>query len=137
MLSEELPDELLPFKGRLSPRFFEARRDVVAFVRDDVLPVLPEYHRQRKALEQQAPHPTQAPMPAMHKVLQAKAKSRGLYNFFLPAVCGLSTLEYVVGARVYLFSMHSLCGTVCLGVDSCVMTVVVTLHGGMQYVSTF
>ena len=30
-LNDELPDELLPFKGRLSPRFYEKRRELVAF----------------------------------------------------------------------------------------------------------
>ena len=37
-LNDELPDELLPFKGRLSPRFYEKRRELVAFIKEDVLP---------------------------------------------------------------------------------------------------
>ena len=60
MLQEELPDELLPYTGRLTPRFFEARRQVVKFVQEECLPNLPEYHRQRHALEAAAPHPTMA-----------------------------------------------------------------------------
>merc|ERR1740130_340623 len=33
-------------------------------------------------------------MPPMHWVLAEKAKKRGVYNFFLPEVCGLTVLEY-------------------------------------------
>ena len=33
MFSEELPDELLPYKGRLTPRFYEARKQVVTYIR--------------------------------------------------------------------------------------------------------
>jgi len=94
MLSDELPDDLLPYKGRLSPRFFEARKQVMAFLRDDVIPNLEEWNRQRRELEAKFDHPTKAPMPPMHHVLQQKAKDRGVYNFFLPEVCGLSVLEY-------------------------------------------
>ena len=47
LLSAELPNDLLPYKGRLTPRFFEAREQIVKFIREDVLPVRPEWHRQR------------------------------------------------------------------------------------------
>ena len=94
MLSEDLPDDLLPFKGRLSPRFFEARKQVLRFIEEDVMPAMPTWRAQRKALEEAAAHPTEAPMPPMLWELQEKAKARGLFNFFLPEVCGLSCLEY-------------------------------------------
>ena len=45
MLSKELPVDLLPFKHRLSPRFFEAREQVNSFIQNDVLPRLPEWNR--------------------------------------------------------------------------------------------
>ena len=91
---DELPDELLPYKNRLSPRFFEVRKKLLRFINEDVLPARPEWHRQRKALEEQHAHPTQAPMPPMHHELMKKAQARGLFNFFLPEVGGLSGLEY-------------------------------------------
>jgi len=94
IFSEELPDALLPFKGRLTPRFYEKRRELVAFLKADVLPNREEWQRQRAALEAAAPHPTEAPMPAMHWELQRRAQARGLFNFFLPEVCNLSGLEY-------------------------------------------
>ena len=93
-LSEALPDELLPFKGRLTERFYEVRRNLVQFIIEDVLPAQAEWTKQRLALEAQAAHPTEAPMPPMHWELQQKAKARGLFNFFNPEVGGLSNLEY-------------------------------------------
>ena len=95
ILSEDLlPDELLPFKGRLSQEFYAKRRELVAFLKEDVLPNREEWRRQRAELEAVAAHPTEAPMPPMHWELQRRAQARGLYNFFLPEVCGLSCLEY-------------------------------------------
>lgn len=90
----ELPAELLPYKDRLTPRFFEARTQIASFIQDDVLPALPDWREQRRALEKTVDHPTKAPMPAKHWELMEKAKSRGLFNFFLPEVCGLSVVEY-------------------------------------------
>lgn len=91
---DELPAELLPFKHRLSKRFYEKRKDILDFIREDVLPALPEWRQQRRALEVEAGHPTKAPMPPKHYELQALAKKRGLFNFFLEEVCGLSCVEY-------------------------------------------
>jgi len=94
ILSEELPVDLLPYKGHLTPRFYECRKNIVAYITEDVLPRRPEWRRQRLELEKAAAHPTQAPMPAMHWELQELAKKRGLYNFFLPEICGLKCIEY-------------------------------------------
>merc|ERR1719265_1597149 len=91
--SDDLPAELLPFKHRLTPQFYEKRKQILDFIRTDVLPALPEWRRQRKALEIEAGHPTKAPMPPKHHELQAIAKERGLMNFFLPEVCGLNCVE--------------------------------------------
>jgi len=33
-------------------------------------------------------------MPPKHWELQAEAKKRGIYNFFLPEVCNLKCIEY-------------------------------------------
>lgn len=93
-LSKEMPNELLPFKGRLSPRFYEVREKLIRFIEDDVIPAMPEWGRQRKELESKVAHPLLAALPPMHYVLRDKAKARGLFNFFLPEVAGLSVLEY-------------------------------------------
>ena len=94
MYSKELPLELLPYKERLSKRFFQAREQVVEFIEQDVIPALPTWNKERSELERNAPHPTMAPMPPTHWKLVEKAKKKGLWNFFLPEVCGLSVLEY-------------------------------------------
>ena len=94
MLSLDLPDELLPYKGRLSPRFYEMRGKLVKFIEEDVVPVLPEWERQYAEGFKIVSHPTEAPMPPMHWELMRIAKERGLFNFFLPEVCNLSGLEY-------------------------------------------
>eukprot|EP00755_Sulcionema_specki_P021492 Sspe_Gene.74337::Locus_45968_Transcript_3_4_Confidence_0.545_Length_1491::g.74337::m.74337 len=87
LLSDELPRELQPFKGLLSDRFYEMRKRVIAFVKDDVLPQMSRYHRERTELERKAPHPTEAPEPPVLHELRKKAQSRGVYNFFLPEGC--------------------------------------------------
>eukprot|EP00928_Gymnodinium_smaydae_P021919 TRINITY_DN1858_c3_g1_i1.p1 TRINITY_DN1858_c3_g1~~TRINITY_DN1858_c3_g1_i1.p1 ORF type:complete len:442 (+),score=93.05 TRINITY_DN1858_c3_g1_i1:60-1385(+) len=68
----DLPDELLPFVGRLSPRFYEVRKNVLQFCE--------ELSRVKNSDE--------------FKQMQQVAKDRGLWNFFLPSVSGLSVLEY-------------------------------------------
>ena len=45
MMSKDLPVDLLPFKHRLSPRFFEAREQVNSFIQNDVVPRLQEWNR--------------------------------------------------------------------------------------------
>lgn len=42
----------------------------------------------------QGVHPVYIGMPPLHYQLQTIAKQRGLYNFFLQEVCGLTVLEY-------------------------------------------
>ena len=45
MMGDDLPIDLLPFKHRLSPRFYEAREQVNSFIQNDVIPRLPEWNR--------------------------------------------------------------------------------------------
>ncbi len=45
-------------------------------------------------------HRLQAAEPAVLEELRDAAKQRGLYNFFLPAVCGLTVLEYAPIAEI-------------------------------------
>jgi len=69
---EVLPDELIPFSGRLSPRFYEIRKKVAAFCLDV------------RAVSSRADYDN----------LKSKAREQGLWNFFLPEVSGLTVLEY-------------------------------------------
>mmetsp|Transcript_120777 Transcript_120777/g.225792 ORF Transcript_120777/g.225792 Transcript_120777/m.225792 type:complete len:438 (-) Transcript_120777:261-1574(-) len=68
----DLPDELLPFVGRLGPRFFDVRKKALDFC------IQSTKVRNRDDF----------------KRLQQTAKDDGLWNFFLPEVSGLSVLEY-------------------------------------------
>jgi len=104
MSGDELPDELKPFKPHLSPRFFEMRQRVVNFIFSVIQPAKPIYRDQLKANQDAAVaaglHPLQAKEPAIVDELRAQAKAHGLYNFFLPAVSGLTVLEYAPIAEI-------------------------------------
>jgi acyl-CoA dehydrogenase len=64
---------------------------VGAFMDEHVLPAEPVYAAQRAAsVAAGRPHE----LPPVVEELKAEARSRGLWNLFLPAVSGLSNLEY-------------------------------------------
>eukprot|EP00512_Aurantiochytrium_limacinum_P003456 CAMPEP_0171496004 /NCGR_PEP_ID=MMETSP0958-20121227/6455_1 /TAXON_ID=87120 /ORGANISM="Aurantiochytrium limacinum, Strain ATCCMYA-1381" /LENGTH=451 /DNA_ID=CAMNT_0012030047 /DNA_START=82 /DNA_END=1437 /DNA_ORIENTATION=+ len=94
LLSDELPDGLLPYKGRLSERFYEERRKVVAYVKEVIVPNQDKYYAQKHEMEKKYEDPLDCPEPPLMKELREEAKKRGVYNFFLPEVCGLTVLEY-------------------------------------------
>jgi hypothetical protein len=73
---EDLPDDLVPFSGKLSPRFYEVRRNVAEFCAE--IKSVEEGGITRKSYAE----------------LKAKARERGLWNFFLPEVSGLTVMEY-------------------------------------------
>lgn len=114
---DRIPAELEPFKGRLSPNFFEVRKRIIDFVKEDVLPAHEEFARQHRELiakvQASREHmPGEDPAYARHPVwaesqppilhsLRQKAKARGLYNFFLPEVGKLSVLEYAPIAEIF------------------------------------
>jgi hypothetical protein len=80
----DLPDELLPYSGKLSDRFYEVRQNVA------------EFCQEIKAVEDAGwPEGSQ-------DQLKAKARERGLWNFFLPEVSGITVMEYspIAGARL-------------------------------------
>jgi len=93
-MSKEIPDALLPYKEKLTPRFFELRGKVIDFVTEVINPALPTVHAQRKELLKTVDHPTKCPEPPMFNELRAQARARGLANLFLSEVCQLSVLEY-------------------------------------------
>ncbi len=96
-IGDNIPTELLPYKHRLSPRFFELRASLLDFVLTVVAPRRAEYNALREAGEGD---PLKQPQPALVKELQAEAKKRGLWNLFLPEVSGVSNLEYAPLAEV-------------------------------------
>ena len=98
MSYDSIPDGLIPYQGRLTPRFFEVRKQVLAFIGQVILPARKTYAEQQRALRAETvargEHPLKAPQPPILRELREEAKRRGLYNFFLPEVSGLTVFEY-------------------------------------------
>lgn len=96
--SVAVPDELLPYKEKLGPRFFEVRSAVLSFINDVIIPADPIYKEQRGKLVAEAiaagGSDLDAPQPPILQDLCEKAKEAGLYNFFLPEVGRIGVLEY-------------------------------------------
>eukprot|EP00811_Abedinium_folium_P034202 NODE_7102_length_1608_cov_9.758271.p1 GENE.NODE_7102_length_1608_cov_9.758271~~NODE_7102_length_1608_cov_9.758271.p1 ORF type:complete len:465 (-),score=169.91 NODE_7102_length_1608_cov_9.758271:213-1580(-) len=91
---EQIPDALLPYREKLTPRFFEVRRQVLEFQREVIEPRTAEAKAQYRELVKTVDHPTKCPEPPVMRELRAEAKRRGIMNLFLPEVCKLSVLEY-------------------------------------------
>merc|ERR1712166_872824 len=113
---DQIPAELEPFRGRLSDNFFEVRKRIINFVKEDVIPMQDIYRQQqleevRKVQASRQSTPGEDPAYARHEVwaaephiireLRQKAIDRGLYNFFLPEVGKLSVLEYAPIAEIF------------------------------------
>jgi acyl-CoA dehydrogenase len=94
-----LPDELLPYKHRLTPHFHHIRQHVLDFITEVLLPNRNEYQKQRQENIKRDGE-LNAAQPPILKDFQAEAKKRGLWNLFLPEVCGLSVLEYAPIAEI-------------------------------------
>ena len=90
----KIPDELVPYAGKLSPRFYEVRERVIRFCEDVVQPSRVTYDAERAELLKTVDHPVHCPEPPVVNALRDEAKKAGLYNLFLPEICGLSVLEY-------------------------------------------
>ena len=89
-----MPPSQVPYKDKLSPRFFEVRKNVINFIQEDVIPATSLYKRQYEENKAKVDHHVLAPQPAILKDLRQRAKDRNLWNFFLPEVSGLTVLEY-------------------------------------------
>jgi acyl-CoA dehydrogenase len=68
-----------------------------AFLDEKVLPAEPAYDRWRA---ERRGTPQEWDLPPVVEELKAEARSRGLWNLFLPSVSGLSNLEYAPVAEV-------------------------------------
>merc|ERR1711865_525657 len=96
-----IPDALQPFKGKLTERFFEVRSRVIDFITEVCNPATAKYIEQAKANKAAALKEHGAywgrlisKEPAILNELRREAEKRGLSNFFLPEVSGLSVMEY-------------------------------------------
>lgn len=94
VMDKDLPDALLPYKERLTPRFYEVRAKVLDFVYGAVHPALPTYASQQAELLKTVDHPTKCPEPPVLNSLRAEAQARGIMNLFLPEVSKLTVFEY-------------------------------------------
>jgi len=80
----------------LSPAATDALARLRSFMDDHVYPAEPVYAEQRRAATAAGrPHD----LPPVIEELKTEARTRGLWNFFLPEVSGLSNLEYAVLAE--------------------------------------
>lgn len=78
----------------LSERFYDVRKRVINFCLEHIQPAREVYKAEQEELLKTVSHPVYCPEPPVLDILREKAKQAGLYNFFLPEVCGLSVLEY-------------------------------------------
>ncbi|MGH3835783.1 MAG: acyl-CoA dehydrogenase family protein [Pseudonocardiaceae bacterium] len=80
-----------------SPRAADYTKRMQQFLYGRVLPAEPVYDSWRA---QRRGTPAEHQLPPVVEELKADARSRGLWNLFLPAVSGLSTLDYAPVAEV-------------------------------------
>ena len=80
-----------------SARAQELRADLEAFMASHVLPAEPVYAEQRARLAEQG---REHDLPPVVEDLKHVARSRGLWNLFLPSESGLSVLDYAGLAEV-------------------------------------
>lgn len=88
---QELPISLIPFKNLFSPKFFQLRGKVLAFMDEYIYPNELVFAKQHDQLG------TRWAIPPIMEVLKQKAKTRGLWNLFLPESnygAGLTNAEY-------------------------------------------
>jgi acyl-CoA dehydrogenase len=80
-----------------SARAADYTKRMQQFLQERVLPAEPIYDNWRA---QRRGTPAEHQLPPVVEELKAEARSRGLWNLFLPAVSGLSTLDYAPVAEV-------------------------------------
>jgi acyl-CoA dehydrogenase len=86
---------------RLSDRGHELRSALVDFMNDSVFPAEAAYHAHRHA-----GGPDDHSVPAVIETLKEQARSKGLWNLFLPAVSGIGQLDYAYLAEITGWSLE-------------------------------
>lgn len=84
-----------------SPRAVELRQRLVEFMQERVFPAEPLYEEYRNGT-----HPRDSSVPPVIEQLKQEARTRGLWNLFLPAESGISQLDYASLAEVTGWSLH-------------------------------
>lgn len=95
------PTGLATFDLRPSPRASELRQTLVAFMHEQVFPAEHAYHTYREQAG-----PDDHSVPPVVEELKREARSRGLWNLFLPAESGLGQLDYAGLAEVSGWSLE-------------------------------
>ncbi len=80
-----------------SPTAIELTEKMRSFLRSDILPAEAEYEAWRA---ERRGTPAEHDLPPQVEELKAKARTLGLWNLFLPAVSGLSNVDYAQIAEV-------------------------------------
>jgi acyl-CoA dehydrogenase len=88
---------------QLSPRTEELSAQLWDFLNTSVLPAEAEYDAYRAAVG-----PDDHTLPPVVERLKAEARAKGLWNLFLPAISGLSNVEYATLAEISGWSMDIL-----------------------------
>ena len=92
-----------PYKERLTPRFYEVRKQLVAYIKEVILPNTHIYKDQAMKLQKKLKvSALRCPQPKIMEMFREEANKRGLWNLFLPEVSRLSVLEYAPIAEVCL-----------------------------------
>lgn len=84
-----------------SPKAAELRRELVEFMHSSVFPAEREYHAYRAERGD-----TDHSLPPIVEQLKTEARKRGLWNLFLPAVSGISNLDYAGLAEISGWSLE-------------------------------
>lgn len=87
-LYETLPSHLLPFEHLLSDAFKSNRVELLRFMDEYVFPNEGVHHVQHSMMS------SRWSIPPITDLLKSKAKSMGLWNWFLPELSSMSNLEY-------------------------------------------
>lgn len=86
---------------RPSDRALELRHSMVAFMHEHVFPAEVEYHNYRRAAG-----PEDHTLPPVVENLKVEARRRGLWNLFLPAISGLTQVDYAMLAEISGWSLE-------------------------------
>ncbi|RRQ26809.1 acyl-CoA dehydrogenase [Rhodococcus sp. Eu-32] len=86
---------------RPSARALELRETLVDFMHTHVFPAEHEYEKYRASAD-----PGDSSLPPVVEELKKEARSRGLWNLFLPAYSGISQLDYAGLAEITGWSLH-------------------------------
>lgn len=84
-----------------SPAAQALRAELVTFMNDEVFPAEAEYHAHRAERG-----PDDHTLPPVVERLKASARSRGLWNLFLPSESGISQLDYAGLAEITGWSLE-------------------------------